>query len=113
MIDLNKAQESKNGIAVYFDNNGDVVEGPIFTGGPDKPVGLDLPVNTCYTQTTSTGILTWRKFGANTTDWVISENSFRTEERTEDVYIPPNELLLMPCLEYSGNLIIDGEAYFI
>jgi len=113
LIEIDKSNDIKNGISIYHKDNGDTVDGPIFTGGPDQPFGLDFPTNTYYAQVTPTGILNWRKFGTSVNDWIVTENTFRASERTEDVYIPAEEILLMPCIQYSGNLIIDGEAYFI
>lgn len=113
MIDKDKSHDVDNGIIVNINDNGDSIEGPFFTGGPDSPMGLDLPINTFYAQTTSTGVLNWRKFGSNDTDWLINENAFRTNNMADEVYVPANELVVLTCREYDNNLIIDGEAYFI
>ena len=69
MFDKDKADEVQEGLIVNQDSNGDLIEGPFFTGGPSSPVGLDLPVSTFYVQNDVSGIKTWKKFGAGVNDW--------------------------------------------
>lgn len=54
-----------------FDSeNGFVIsDGPYLYGGASSPVGLDYPTDTIYFQTTASGVLIWRKFGAGVNDW--------------------------------------------
>jgi len=44
-----------------------MTDGPLFTGGPTSPVGLDEPVTTFYWRTDNQTL--WYKYGALTTDW--------------------------------------------
>lgn len=65
-IDVNKTFEVANGLRVS--DNG--TEGPLYTGGPTSPVGLDLPVDSFYVQNQgSGGVVLWRKYGTGTSDW--------------------------------------------
>jgi len=54
-----------------FDSeNGFLIDGgPYLYGGAASPAGLDYPVETIYFQESASGILIWRKVGANPTDW--------------------------------------------
>ena len=70
MPDINKAQEVTEGIIVNTVNNGDLIEGPFYTGGPSSPVGLDEPQRTFYVQNApGEKVRLWLKFGATTSDW--------------------------------------------
>jgi hypothetical protein len=61
-MNRDKAFECDDGVFI----NG----GPFITGGPASPVGLDLPTDTMYFQTsTPTGTLVWKKFGGANSDW--------------------------------------------
>lgn len=60
-MDVTKALEAEQGFLVE--------NGPFYTGGTASPVGLDLPTGTFYLQTTGSGVLIFRKFGVNATDW--------------------------------------------
>ena len=61
----NDSQEVQGGIVV----SDGITEGPFYTGGPNSPVGLDLPTDTIYVQNTASGTLIWQKFGASTANW--------------------------------------------
>lgn len=63
MTDINSAFEVESG---FLKENG-----PFFTGGTSSPVGLDLPENTLYSQTTVAGVVLWQKVGPLSTEWVI------------------------------------------
>lgn len=63
-MDVNKAFSAENGVIIDEQNGG-----PFYTGGAASPVGLDLPTGTFYLQSTVSGVLIWRKFGALVTDW--------------------------------------------
>lgn len=69
MIDANKAHEVTDGLIVNDENNGDLIEGPFYTGGPSSPVGLDLPAKTFYVQNTASGTTIWKKFNTGVNDW--------------------------------------------
>lgn len=64
-LDPNRIQEIENGIRI---NDGDS-SGPIFTGGPTSPVGLDFPEGTLYVQNVPTGPVIWKKWGVGINDW--------------------------------------------
>ena len=68
---LNQARvhEVENGLRI---NDGDS-QGPIFTGGPLSPVGLDFPIGTFYVQNNGTGAVIWRKYAAGVNDWVKAQ----------------------------------------
>ena len=65
-IDPDKAFEVPSGIKIEDD-------GPFITGGAASPIGLGLPQDTVYHQTTATGIVTWIKSGVNDDpiDWGV------------------------------------------
>ncbi len=65
-LDQNKVFEGLNGFKVLDG----VTEGPIYTGGPNSPVGLDFPVGTFYVQNNGTGAVIWRKWNGGVNDWV-------------------------------------------
>lgn len=60
-MDISKAHEADNGFLI--------TDGPFYTGGTASPIGLDLPTGTFYLQDTASGVLIYRKFGANVADW--------------------------------------------
>jgi len=64
-IDQLKAFELEHGIRI----SDGVTSGPLITGGPVAPTGLDLPVDTIYVQNTASGIFVWKKFGVLTSEW--------------------------------------------
>ena len=45
------------------------LSGPLITGGPDSPVGLDLPIGAVYLQPISDNFQIWKKVGAGVNDW--------------------------------------------
>lgn len=70
-MDVNKAFEVLNGVLVNENSAGNVIEGPFYTGGPDSPVGLNLPANTIYTQNKTDGVVIWQKFNNGVNDWRV------------------------------------------
>lgn len=69
MFNKDRADEIQEGLIINQDDNGDLVEGPFYTGGPTSPIGLDLPTNTFYIQNEAAGISIWKKFGAGSANW--------------------------------------------
>lgn len=65
-LDPNKVFEAQSGFRVLDG----ATEGPIYTGGPVSPVGLDFPVGSFYVQNNATGAVIWRKWGASLNDWI-------------------------------------------
>lgn len=68
-LDQNKVYEALNGFKVLDGGT----EGPIYTGGPNSPVGLAFPVGTFYVQNTSVGPIVWRKWNTGNNDWVKAQ----------------------------------------
>lgn len=68
-LTASKVFETQNGFKVL--DNG--TEGPIYTGGPSSPVGLDFPVGSFYVQNNGTGAVIWRKWGAGNNDWAQAQ----------------------------------------
>jgi hypothetical protein len=68
-LTASKVFEAQNGFRVL--DNG--TEGPIYTGGPVSPVGLDFPVGTFYVQNNGTGAVVWRKYNTGVNDWVKAQ----------------------------------------
>lgn len=64
-LDPNKVFEAQSGFRVLDG----VTEGPIYTGGPVSPVGLDFPIGTLYVENSSTGPMLWKKYGSGVNDW--------------------------------------------
>lgn len=55
-----------------------VTAGPYYCGGEASPVGLALPVSSFYVQTTPTGTILWKKYGAGGNDWSrVSASDFK------------------------------------
>lgn len=70
MPDIDKAQEINEGLIVNTIDNGDLIEGPFYTGGPSSPVGLSQPQRTFYVQNApSEKVRLWLKHGAGDNDW--------------------------------------------
>lgn len=70
-IDDTRALEAQNGFQVNYRESGNLVNGPLYTGGPSSPVGMNLPVSTVYVQNEGTRIIVWQKFGAGVNDWRV------------------------------------------
>jgi hypothetical protein len=70
MLVSTKLHEVENGLRIS--------DGPIFTGGPSSPVGLDFPVDTIYGQNLGNGgVVLWRKYNTGINDWTrILQNDF-------------------------------------
>lgn len=66
MLNQARVHEVENGLRV---NDGDT-SGPIFTGGPASPVGLDFPVGTYYVQNVASGPFVWKKWNVGVNDWI-------------------------------------------
>lgn len=65
-LNPNRVFEAEGGFRVLDGTT----EGPIYTGGPLSPVGLDFPVGTFYVQNNGTGAVIWRKWNTGVNDWV-------------------------------------------
>lgn len=65
-LNPNRVFEAEGGFRVLDGTT----EGPIYTGGPASPVGLDFPVGTFYVQNNGTGAVIWRKWNTGVNDWV-------------------------------------------
>ena len=107
MIDPTSPQESENGVLIS-DNDG--VVGPLYTGGPINPIGLDAPINTIYVETLSDGVKVWRKFGLLTEEWAIQDNMIRKSEVTHDLQIPEGSLFFMANERYDCEIVVKGEG---
>lgn len=70
-IEINKAHDVDHGLLINDPNSGNNVEGPFITGGPNSPVGLNLPEKTMYVQNTASGIIVWEKYSNGVNDWKI------------------------------------------
>jgi hypothetical protein len=66
MVDKSKAFEISEGL-ILNDTNGN--ELAFITSGLTPPVGLNLPQDTLYFQTSANGLLYWIKFGTGVNDW--------------------------------------------
>lgn len=64
--------------AFEVENGFKVADGPFVTGGAASPVGLNLPTNTLYMQTPTTGgTVFWRKYDTGVNDWIkVMPNDF-------------------------------------
>ena len=111
-IDANKAHEVSDGLLVYEKSSGNTIEGPLYTGGPSVPLGLNLPENTFYVQNRSDGNLIWRKFGNGVNDWAVQENLYRTGAVAYDVYVPVDNVHIAHNEVFEGEIFIDGEIIF-
>jgi hypothetical protein len=88
-----KSFEVENGLRIIDPDN---TEGPIYTGGPASPVGLDFPIGSFYVQNDSSiGTVLWSKFGSGVNDWVkklqndfyqISEDATETSTTSTTTY---------------------------
>jgi len=108
MLELEEVVNIENGIQVSDSENND---GPIYTGGANVPLGLDFPVNTYYTQVTSSGVKLWRKFGSAVFDWIVHDDVTRAEKIDYDIKVPSGNIHKAFCLEFNKELSIDGEVY--
>lgn len=67
-FNLSKAFSIPNGLIINEELNG-----PLITGGPSSPVGLDLPIGTVYFQPIGAGFDLWQKSGALVSNWEVKE----------------------------------------
>lgn len=109
-LEIDKLLEAENGFKV---TQRDDTEGPIYTGGPDIPIGLNFPKSTIYTQIRNDGVKIWRKFGDNVNDWSENDGELRSDLANFDVIVPLNTLSVIACREFGGDIIIDGELYLL
>lgn len=65
-LNFNKVHDVEHGLKITDGQT----DGPIYTGGPSSPVGLDFPVGTFYVQNVTGGGVLWRKHGVGVNDWV-------------------------------------------
>lgn len=112
-IDSTKAFEVSNGVLVYENAAGNVVDGPFITGGVSTPLGLDLPTNSFYIQVKNNGLLFWRKFSTGNNDWSVHENLNRTESIDYDIHVPIDSSYQLHSRETDCEMFIDGEVYII
>ena len=110
MIEIDELEELENGVKV---THKDDTEGPIFTGGPSIPMGLDFPVNTFYTQNRVDGVKVWRKFGSGINDWCEQDGAVRNDVANYDFHVPANTTIVTPCREFDGDIIVNGELYIL
>lgn len=66
-LNKDKVFEVPNG---FKPTDGTNTDGPIYTGGPTSPVGLDFPVGTFYVQNNGTGPVLWKKWNTGNNDWI-------------------------------------------
>lgn len=109
-IEIEELSEVENGFKV---TQADDTEGPIYTGGPQIPLGLDFPKNTIYTQVKSDGVKVWRKFGDDPSDWCENDGSLRSDLANFDLNVPLGTTIVSPCREFGGDLVVDGELYLL
>lgn len=109
-LEIDELLEVENGIKI---SQVDDTEGPIYTGGPSIPIGLDFPKNTIYTQVRSDGVKVWRKFGDDPSEWCEHDGGLRSDLANFDVIIPENTTSVLACREFGGDIIVDGELYLL
>jgi hypothetical protein len=112
-INVDKAFEVNSGVVVNDESSGNTVEGPFFTGGPNIPLGLNLPEKTIYNQVKSDGIVVWRKFGNGINDWSIQDGELRRDTIDHDLYIPSNTTSVITSREINREVFVDGELYIL
>jgi len=111
MLNKDELLEIENGLKVTNDTDGE--SGPIYTGGPDKPFGQDLPVDSIYSQNRPDGIVVWRKFGADVNDWLVDKNTHRVDFVDYDIKVPSQNIYDLREREVNCELFVDGEVYVI
>ena len=107
-MDVNKAFEVINGVLVNENSAGNVIEGPFYTGGPNSPVGLNLPEKTVYVQNKIDGMLIWRKFGNGVNDWCIHDGLYRHDEHASIFVIPANNTYVAYQMKVGVKLNLHG-----
>lgn len=112
-LDVDKAFEVTSGLVVNDRANGNTVEGPFYTGGPNSPIGLNLPNRTIYTQTKDNGLIVWRKYGNEPEDWAVHDGLLRTEPENDDIRIPVGSVHQLFNKEINCELYVDGEVYVV
>jgi len=112
-IDKEKSFLVNNGLDVYHQESGYEVSGPFYTGGPDIPIGLNLPEETIYVQNKSDGMVIWRKFGNDINDWSVHDGLLRTDPANYDIKVPIGSVYQLFNREVNGELYVDGEVYII
>lgn len=111
-INADKAFEVSSGLVVNDRANGNTIEGPFFTGGPSSPIGLNLPTGSYYVQNRTDGVLVWRKYGNNSTDWTQDNATYRNDY-VDDIYIPAGNTRTIAGGEFEKEMIIDGVGYIL
>lgn len=109
-LELEELSESENGFKVTQDDD---TEGPIYTGSPSVPFGLDFPINTVYTQVRPDGAVVWRKFGSDVNDWLVINDTHRSDTVDYDIKVPSKNVFNLNEREVNCELFIDGEVYVI
>ena len=110
VIEIDELVEIENGLKIETKEG---VEGPIYLGGPLIPIGLDFPLNTHYVETRTDGVKVWRKFGNDPNQWCEQDGAFRNDVANFDFYVPLKTLITTPCRQFDGDIIVDGEMYFL
>ncbi len=112
-IDVNRAHDIDHGLLINDPNSGNNLLGPFFTGGPNEPIGLNLPESTVYVQNKDDGILIWRKFGNDVSDWCIHDGLYRRGNYRHVFTIPAGNTFQYQSNVFDKELLIDGEGYVL
>lgn len=111
MINAEELFEINNGLKVTDDEGGEL--GPVFTGGPNLPFGLDIPIDSLYVQSRPDGVLVWRKYGAGFDEWLVENNTHRVDLVDYDIKVPASNVYDLREREINCELYVDGEVYVV